>query len=71
MFPLRAMSTVSKLWERHVIGQQNSPIYIYEKNLDGDIDIVTTINVHPGLYYSEVAWFRNNIDQGNSWNKLQ
>ena len=67
----QAYSTVSQDWEKHVIGQQNSPIYLYVKDMDEDkdLDVASTTNLHPGLYNSEVAWFRN-LDKGDSWEKF-
>jgi hypothetical protein len=57
LLPVQANSTVSPDWERHVIASQNKPIYLYVKDLDrdGDLDVVSTTNQHPAIFYSEVA----------------
>lgn len=70
--PIQAHSTVAENWERHVIGSQTSPIYLYVKDIDGDgdLDVASTTNVHPKLHNSEVAWFRNKLDQGAAWDKF-
>lgn len=62
-------------WKKHVIGSQNSPIYLDVKDMDrdGDLDIVTTTNMHWGPpYNSEIAWFQNNTDKNRNreWNKF-
>jgi hypothetical protein len=59
-------------WKKHVIGHQINPIYLYVKDMDrdGDLDIVTTTNIHWGLYNSEIAWFRNNIELNGKWDKF-
>jgi len=62
-------------WKKHVIDDQNSPIYLDVKDVDrdGDPDIVTTTNMHWGPpYNSEIAWFQNNIDKNRNreWNKF-
>jgi len=68
----QAHSTVSQDWEKHIISDQSSPIYLYVKDMDGDndLDVVSTTNRHPFTWDSEVAWFRNNIDQGTPWDKF-
>ena len=37
---------------------------------DGDLDVVSTTNVHPAIYDSEVAWFQNNLNTGGEWKKI-
>ena len=71
LMPSVVRATVADGWVRHVIGDQNSPIYLYTADMDGDgdLDIVTTSNVHPGVYNSEVAWFQNNLRMGREWKK--
>ncbi len=56
-------------WEKHVIGDQSSPIYLYVKDMDGDsdLDVASATNRHPLKWDSEVAWFRNNLDQNTPW----
>jgi hypothetical protein len=68
----QANATVSENWERHVIGVQDSPIYLYVKDMDkdGDLDVASTTNLHPNAYNSEVAWFQNNLAQGGEWEKF-
>jgi len=70
--PAVTHATLAEGWERHVIGDQTSPIYLYGEDMDkdGDLDIVTTSNVHPSIYNSEVAWFQNNLKQGEGWKKI-
>ena len=70
--PAVARATVLEGWERHVIGVQESPIYLYVADMDGDgdLDIVSTNNVHPFLYVSEVAWYQNNLNTGGGWKKF-
>ena len=72
LLPAVALATVSEGWERHVIGDQTSPIYLYVADMDGDgnLDVVTTTNVHPGIYDSEVAWYQNNLKVGGEWKKF-
>ena len=64
-----AHAAVSDGWEKHVIAQQHRPIYliVHDMDHDGDPDIVSTTNQHPGLFYSEVAWFRNNLNEDGQW----
>lgn len=62
-------------WKKHVIDDQKSPIYLDVKDVDrdGDLDIVTTTNMHWGPpYNSEIAWFQNNTDKNRNreWNKF-
>ena len=54
----------SENWERHIIADQTSPIYLFVKDMDGDNDpdVASTTNRHPLRWDSEVAWFRNNLD---------
>jgi len=70
--PAVVRATVSEGWERHVIGDQTSPIYLYVADMDGDrdLDVVSTTNVHPAIYDSEVAWFQNNLSTGEEWKKI-
>jgi len=69
LMPCMAYSTVSTGWQRNVIAPQYRPIYLYVKDIDkdGDLDVVSTTNQHPGLFYSEVAWFRNKLNQNSLW----
>ena len=71
-FSPQAHSTVFQGWKKNVIEQQSSPIYLYVKDIDGDgdLDVASTTNRHPLTWDSEVAWFRNNIDQGAPWDKF-
>jgi hypothetical protein len=71
-FPMPVHSTVSEYWEKHVIEQQSSPIYLYVKDIDGDgdLDVASTTGRHPLLWDSEVAWFQNNLNQDASWGKF-
>ena len=68
----RALAAVSEGWERHIIGDLTSPIYLDVKDMDGDgdLDVASTTNLHPGLFDSEVAWFQNNLDQAGQWEKI-
>jgi hypothetical protein len=70
--PAYASATVAEGWVRHVIGPQTSPIYLYTADMDGDgvLDVVTTSNVHPSIYNSEVAWFKNNLKKDGTWKKV-
>ena len=63
--------TVSLGWDKHIIGPQISPIYLYVEDIDGDgdLDVAATSDVHPGGANSEVAWYRNNMKQGLPWEK--
>jgi hypothetical protein len=67
-----AQGTIAPGWEKHVIGQQNSPIYLYVEDIDGDgdLDVAATTDVHPRGTNSEVAWYRNNLKQGLTWEKI-
>src|SRR5210317_439097 len=60
---------LSENWEKHIIGDQSSPIYLYVKDMDGDndLDVASTTNRHPLKWDSEVAWFRNNLGQNTAW----
>ncbi len=60
-----------KNWKKHVIGDLETPIYLLVKDMDndGDLDVVSTTNRHPGYFDSEVAWFENSIDLDGSWKK--
>jgi hypothetical protein len=71
-FPNQVHATVSEDWEKHSIADQSSPIYLYVKDMDGDndLDVASTTNRHPLQWDSEVAWFRNNLDQSASWDKF-
>ncbi len=70
--PNDASASVAEGWEKHVIAEQTSPIYLYVKDMDGDgdLDVVSTTNEHPGPFNSEVAWFRNNLNQGSQWEQF-
>ncbi len=70
--PAVARATVADGWERHVIGDQISPIYLYVVDMDGDgdLDVVSTTDIHPTKYDSEVAWFQNNLNTGGEWKKV-
>jgi hypothetical protein len=72
LLPVHANSTVSSGWERHVISDQYRPLYLYVKDIDRDgaLDVVSTTNQHPALFYSEVAWFRNKLKQNAPWDKF-
>lgn len=72
LLPVHASSTVSSDWVRHDIGPQFRPIYLYVADLDrdGDLDVVSTTDQHPGVFNSEVAWFRNNLKQKAPWEKF-
>jgi hypothetical protein len=72
LLPAQANSTVSPGWEKHVIAPQTRPMYLYVKDLDrdGDLDVVSTTNQHPYKFLSEVAWFRNNVNQNAPWEKF-
>jgi hypothetical protein len=65
-------SLFSENWEKHIMGDQSSPIYLYVKDMDGDndLDVATTTNRHPLKWDSEVAWFRNNLDKNTPWDKF-
>lgn len=70
--PFNANATVYPGWVKHVIGDQTNPVYVYVKDIDGDgdLDVASTTNIHPGLQPSEVAWWRNNINEGLPWDKI-
>jgi hypothetical protein len=72
LFIIVINSLFSADWEKHVIGDQSSPIYLYLKDMDGDsdLDVASTTNRHPLKWDSEVAWFRNNLDQNTPWDKF-
>ncbi len=63
---------VSDGWEKHVMGDMTSPIYLYVTDMDGDgdLDAVSTSTMHPGLFDSEVAWYQNNLNEGGQWKKI-
>ena len=65
-------AAVTEGWEKHVIAEQKSPIYLYVKDIDkdGDLDVASTTNRHPGPFNSEVAWFQNNINIKKPWKKF-
>jgi hypothetical protein len=65
-------ATVAEGWEKHIIAEQKTPIYLYVKDIDrdGDLDVVSTTNRHPNLYNSEVAWFQNNLNLKGPWKKI-
>ena len=67
-----AYSAVSQGWEKHFIADQSRPIYIMVEDMDGDgdLDIVSTTNEHPGLFYSEVSWFMNNLNNDTQWEQF-
>ena len=70
--PIQVDSMVFQDWEKHVIGTLTDPIYVYVKDIDGDgdLDIATTTNIHPGAQPSDVVWFQNNLNQGQPWEKF-
>ncbi|MEI6125207.1 MAG: VCBS repeat-containing protein [Pseudomonadota bacterium] len=57
-------------WEKNFIGSQNSPIYLYVDDIDGDgkLDVAVTTDVHPKGSKSEVSWYRNN-GEATDWEK--
>jgi hypothetical protein len=62
------------VWEKHVIGEMGAigANYIASGDMDGDGDLdvaVTTSWMPIDPEYSEVAWFRNNLNQGSPWDK--
>jgi hypothetical protein len=69
VFVIVINSLLSADWEKHVIGDQSSPIYLSVKDMDGDndLDVASTTNRHPLKWDSEVAWFRNNLGQNTAW----
>ena len=70
--PIQANSEALLGWDKHIIGQQDKSIYLYVKDIDGDgdLDVASTTNNHPYFYESEVAWFRNNMQQELPWEKF-
>ena len=70
--PIQANAEALLGWEKHIIGQQDKSIYLYVKDIDGDgdLDVASTTNDHPNFYESEVAWFRNNMQQELPWEKF-
>jgi hypothetical protein len=62
-------ATVAEGWKKNIIAAQTSPIYLYviDMDADGDLDVVSTTNEHPGPFVSEVAWFKNNLNEGSPW----
>ncbi len=65
-------ATVAPGWQKHVIGEMTSPIYldVIDMDGDGDLDVASTTNLHPGLFDSEVAWFQNNLNESGEWEKI-
>ncbi len=45
-------------------------VYVADMDGDRDLDVVSTTNVHPAIYDSEVAWFQNNLSTGEEWKKI-
>lgn len=70
MLPQYAFSTISSGWEKHIIGEQTSPIYLYVEDIDGDgmLDVAASSDIHPWGSNSEVAWYRNN-GTATDWEK--
>jgi hypothetical protein len=70
--PITSNATVAPGWLKHNIGAQTNPCYSYVKDIDGDgdLDVVSTTNIHPGLQPSEVAWWQNRLKEGQPWNKV-
>lgn len=65
------VKAVERGWEKHVIGDQTTPIYLYVDDIDGDgnLDVAATSNMHPNGINSEVAWYRNN-GSPTDWEKI-
>ena len=65
-----AYGGISDGWEKQSMYQLH-PAYLYVEDIDGDgdFDVLTTTDYHPGEYNSEVAWFRNN-GGGAAWDKM-
>lgn len=65
-----AYGGISDGWEKQSMYQLH-PAYLYVEDIDGDgdFDVLTTTDYHPGEYNSEVAWFRNN-GGGAAWDKI-
>lgn len=63
-------TAVESGWEKHSIGAQKSPIYLYVDDIDGDgrRDVAATSDVHPNGSNSEVAWYRNTGEKA-MWEK--
>lgn len=62
------------VWEKRVIGAMEAigANYIASGDMDGDGDLdvaVTTSWMPVDPEHSEVAWFRNNLNQGGAWDK--
>jgi hypothetical protein len=62
------------VWEKHLIGEMAviGANYIAVEDMDGDGDLdvaagTTWLPVEPE--HSEVAWFRNNLNEGEEWEK--
>jgi len=65
-------ATVASNWVKQIIGTQSRPVYSFVKDIDGDgdLDVVSTTNQHPGLQPSEVAWWQNRLNEGQSWDMI-
>jgi hypothetical protein len=70
--PITTNAVVAPGWVKHTIGSQSMSCYIYVKDIDGDgdPDVVSATNTHPGLKPSEVAWWQNRLKEGQPWNKV-
>ena len=61
-FPIQVNSTVSQDWEKHIIGEQSSPICIDVKDMDGDKDLDVVV---AGLREDQMIWYENKIPKPN------
>jgi hypothetical protein len=70
--PVTSNATVAPGWVKQSVGSQSRPCYSYVQDIDGDgdPDVVSTTNTHPGLKPSEVAWWQNRLNLGQAWNKV-